>query len=289
MIIEIENCEKTFKKNFRTIHALKGVSFRVVKNKILGILGPNGAGKTTLLKIITGIIQPGMNSGKILIFNKKPGEFEKQRLGFLPENPEFFKNITAYELLEFSLKITGTGFSKDRIVEVLEKVGLEGERNERVKTFSKGMRQRMGIAQAIIHSPELLILDEPMSGLDPLGRRMVIDLIRDYHRKGKTILFSTHDLDDIEALCTDVMVLNHGEILLEKSLRELRAHGTYKIEVEGKAEGEHEKGKQVFAVTDGGELWAKLEEIRRTGMQLIKVQSGIGEQLESYYKEGRAK
>jgi ABC-2 type transport system ATP-binding protein len=278
-IITVENVTKVYKKNLRTLHALKNLSFKVEKNRILGILGPNGAGKTTLLKIITGIITPDKNSGSVRLFGMNNLDAVKHRLGFLPENPEFFKNISALELLEFTLKISGTSFQRDRIDNLLKRINLYRERNERVRNFSKGMRQRLGIAQAILHSPELLILDEPMSGLDPPGRRMVIDIIASYHREGKTILFSTHHLEDIEALCTDVMVIANGQILLEKSLAQLREKSRFKIETED------QNGKTTSRAGDAAELWDLLEAVKRRGTTLIKVQSDIAEQLEAFYSE----
>jgi ABC-2 type transport system ATP-binding protein len=279
MIIEVENLKKVYKKNFRTVYALKGIGFQLEKNKILGILGPNGAGKTTLLKIITGITTPDKDSGGVKLFGSGNIGEVKGRIGFLPENPEFFRNISARELLEFSLRVSGGPYDSRRIDDMLKRVNLFHERNERVKNFSKGMRQRIGIAQAIIHSPELLILDEPMSGLDPPGRRMVIDLIEHYYKEGRTIIFSTHNLDDIEALCTDVMVLNGGEILLEKSLRQLRRNSSYRIELEG------ETGKQVVTAENAEGLWQILEQAKDGGVRIVKVQSGIARQLEEYYRD----
>jgi ABC-2 type transport system ATP-binding protein len=281
-IIAVEKLSKTYKKNFQTIHALKHVSFEVPKNRILGILGPNGAGKTTLLKLITGIISPAKNSGAIHLMGSQDIDAVKHRMGFLPENPEFFKNITAYELLEFAQKVTRAQPSQERIHELLKQVRLFDERKNKVKHFSKGMRQRIGIAQAIIHSPELLILDEPMSGLDPPGRRMVTQIIESYYKEGKTILFSTHNLDDIEALCTHVMVLNRGEILLEKSLSQLREKSIYKIEVE---DIENPEGKTLLPADSPAELWRQLEHARTHNMRIIKVQSGIARQLEHYYED----
>lgn len=277
MIIEIKNLSKSYKKNFKKIHALNNISFTVEKNKILGILGPNGAGKTTLLKIITGITTPEKNSGPITLLGNTTIKTVKHRTGFLPENPEFLKNISASELLKFALDISGTPYEPNHIDHLLTRVNLYNEKNERVKNFSKGMRQRIGIAQAIAHSPELLILDEPMSGLDPPGRRMVIDIINGYYSEGKTILFSTHNLDDIEALCTDVLVLNKGEIQLEKSLSELRRKGSYTIEVETR------KGKKVLDAENTTALWQRLEEIKKENLGIIKIQSGISRQLEKYY------
>jgi ABC-type multidrug transport system ATPase subunit len=277
MIIEVENLSKVYKKNFKKIHALKNIGFKVEKNKILGILGPNGAGKTTLLKILTGITSPEKNSGPLTMLDSADIKAVKHRIGFLPENPEFLRNISAYELLEFSLDISGVPFDDGRIRELLETVNLFNERNEKVKNFSKGMRQRIGIAQAIAHKPELLILDEPMSGLDPPGRRMVIDIIDTYYREGKTILFSTHNLDDIEALCTDVMVLNHGEIQLEKSLSVLRQKSSFRIEVD------EEGQRKVYHVEDDKHLWETLADIKKKNLKVIKIQSGIAGQLEKYY------
>lgn len=278
MIIEIENLNKIYKKNFRTIHALKNVSFKVEKNKILGILGPNGAGKTTLLKIITGITSPGKNSGTIRLMGNSDVKAVKHRTGFLPENPEFLKNITASELVKFALDISGATYEQDRIDELLKRVNLFHERNEKVKHFSKGMRQRIGIAQAIAHWPDLLILDEPMSGLDPAGRRMVIDIIDAYYKEGKTILFSTHNLDDIEAMCTDVLVLSNGEIQLEESLSKLREKSSYRIEVENGNE------KEIHFAEDDAALWQRLEEAKKKDLRIIKIQSGISRQLEKYYE-----
>jgi ABC-2 type transport system ATP-binding protein len=278
MIIEIENLNKIYKKNFRTVHALKNVSFKVEKNKILGILGPNGAGKTTLLKIITGITTPGKNSGAVKLMGSSNIKAVKHRTGFLPENPEFLKNITASELVRFALDISGTPYELGRVEELLKRVNLFDERNEKVKHFSKGMRQRIGIAQAIAHWPDLLILDEPMSGLDPAGRRMVIDIIDAYYREGKTILFSTHNLDDIEAMCTDVLVLSNGEIQLEKSLSQLREKSSYRIEVEKGNE------KEIITAEDDTALWQRLEDIKKKNVKIVKIQSGISRQLEKYYE-----
>jgi ABC-2 type transport system ATP-binding protein len=277
-IIAVENLSKVYKKNFKTIHALKNITFTVPKNRILGILGPNGAGKTTLLKILTGIIEPSQGSGNVNMLGTEDIKSIKHQIGFLPENLEFFKNTSAYELLEFSLKISGTPFHPERIDELLTQVSLFDERKERVKFFSKGMRQRLGIAQAIIHNPKLLILDEPMSGLDPQGRRMVIDIITHYFKEGKTILFSTHNLDDIEALCTDVMVLKNGEIRLEKSLSQLREQSTYRIEVE------QDSLKGLYLAANASQLWDYLERARAAHMRLIKVQSDITQQLENLYE-----
>lgn len=279
MIIEVENISKIYKKKWQEIYALKNVTFKVENNQILGILGPNGAGKTTLLKILTGITTPDNNIKTLKLLDSGDIKAVKHRIGFLPENPEFIKNISAYELLKFSLRISGNDYNKDRIDELLKNVNLYHERNEKVRNFSKGMMQRIGIAQAIVHSPELLILDEPMSGLDPPGRRMVIDIIDTYFKEGKTILFSTHNLDDIEALCTDVLVLNKGQIRLERSLSSLRENCNYKIQVEIGTK------KRMYDVEGDKQFWGVLDEIRIKEQKILKIQSGISRDLEKYYDQ----
>lgn len=279
-IIEVTELSKIYRENFRSIHALKNIHLNIRQNRVVGILGPNGAGKTTLLKIITGIIPTGRFTGTVRLFQTAETSTVKHRIGFLPEHPEFFKHITPRELLEFSLKISNQwnkSNSGNVIDTMLKRVNLFQEKDKKINQFSKGMRQRIGIAQAIIHSPDLLVLDEPMSGLDPNGRRMVIDLIQSYYKEGKTILFSTHDLDDIDALCTDVLVLDKGEILLEKSLSELREKCSYKIEWEKGDE------KQAIKVENEAALWDFMEDARTQGKRIIRVQSGIAEQLEQYY------
>ncbi len=277
MIIEVESITKTYKKNLIEIKALDNISFFVKKNEIFGILGPNGAGKTTLLKIITGITK--QDSGKIKIFDNYNIYEIKDKMGFLPENPEFLKNITSYELLKFSLSVAGKNSDKSRIDHVLNFVNLYKEKNERVKNFSKGMLQRIGIAQAIVHEPDVLILDEPMSGLDPLGRRMVMEIIEKYSREGKTILFSTHNLDDIDALCTNLIIIKSGQMKLYTHISELRKKSVYTVEVEEKNK------KRIFKANDKKELWEILDEIRIKDMRIIRINSGITKELEKYYED----
>jgi len=277
MIIEVESITKTYKKNLKEIKALDNISFFVKKNEILGILGPNGAGKTTLLKIITGITK--QDSGNIKIFDNYNIYEIKDKIGFLPENPEFLKNITAYELLKFSLSVSGKPTDKSRIEYILNFVNLYKEKNERVRNFSKGMLQRVGIAQAIVHEPDVLILDEPMSGLDPLGRRMVMEIIEKYYKEGKTILFSTHNLDDIDALCTNLIIIKSGQMKLFTHINELRKNSVYTVEVE------ENNRKRIFKANDKKELWEILDEIRIKDMRIIRINSGITKELEKYYED----
>lgn len=277
MILDIQNLNKTYSKNLKKIHALKNITLKVEKNKILGVLGPNGAGKTTLLKIIAGIARPDKGSGRVMVLGSEDIAAVRRRIGFLPENPEFLKNITALELLSFSLRISGLKVDMGGIDRVLKQVGLYKEKFNRVRSFSKGMRQRIGIAQAIIHDPELLILDEPVSGLDPSGRRMAAELIREFHAGGKTVLLSSHNLDDIEILCTDAVLVNQGEIRLEESMNDLRGEGSFLVELWDKGE------RKRLRVESEAELWRALDEMRGNGSRIIRVQSGVPQRLESYY------
>ncbi len=277
MVINVENVNKRYKKNFSFINALDNVSISINKGKIVGILGPNGAGKTTLLKIITGIINP--DSGSVDILGSTNINDNKKKIGFLPENPVFFRNITAFELLEFSLDLINFDKDKKKIEDTIKFVGLFENRNEKVRSFSKGMVQRLGIAQAIIHSPEIIILDEPMSGLDPIGRKMVKDMILNKSKEGKTTIFSTHNLDDIESLCDEVIMIKGGKIVLYKDISSLRDKNSYKVEI---MEGNNRK----FYLINGKEkFWTLLEEIKMQNKEIISIKSDLSGELEQYYEK----
>jgi len=214
--IEVKQLTKFYRQHFWTPRrkVLKEVSFEVLPGEVFGFLGPNGSGKSTTIKILLEIIFP--SSGGALVFDEPAGSREvKARIGFLPENPYFYDYLTAKEFLEFHGSLMGmAGRSlKSRIFEVLERVGMKGTENTRLRTFSKGMVQRVGLAQAILHDPDLIILDEPMTGLDPLGRKEVRDIMLDLKAQGKTVFFSTHILGDVEAICDRIAILNKGELL----------------------------------------------------------------------------
>lgn len=234
-ILEVSNVKKIYKTQFpfKTFVALKRISFDVLENEIFGFLGPNGAGKSTTLKIIMGILKP--TEGTVSIFGKNI--FEKsvrERIGFLPENPSFYPFLTAYETLEH----IGTLFNiqkqilSDRIKTLISLVGLENSINSKVGTFSKGMVQRLGIAVALINDPQLLILDEPMSGLDPIGRKEIKDIIITAKKRGKTVIFSTHILPDIEMIADKVCVINKGEIVGTGYVHEIIKREIKEIDIE---------------------------------------------------------
>ena len=223
--IEISGLSKDYPVGFwrkRPRRALDRLSLQVERGEVFGFLGPNGAGKTTTLKLLTGLIFPTEGTATILGSPLgEPGTF--RQVGYLPENPYFYDYLTAQELLDYFARFfpLQPAERKSRRDAVLEQVGLEEFRRLPLRKFSKGMLQRIGIAQAILHEPEVVLLDEPMSGLDPMGRREVRDLIFQLKAAGKTVFFSTHILSDAEALCDRVAILNRGRLVGVGQISEL--------------------------------------------------------------------
>ena len=216
----------------RTVEALKSVSFEIHPGEVVGLLGPNGAGKTTTLKLLTGLLKP--TRGDASMFGLPITDVaSRKRLGFLPEQPYFYDYLNGFEYLEFAARLSGLG-SRDATIrarEWLGRVGL-GDRPKLVlRKYSKGMLQRLGLAAALVHGPELLILDEPMSGLDPFGRRDVRELILEQRERGTTILFSSHILPDVEMLCDRVLIIMNGELVRSATLLDLMEHGAHGVEI----------------------------------------------------------
>jgi ABC-2 type transport system ATP-binding protein len=204
------------------VRALDGVSLDVEPGEVIGFLGPNGAGKTTTLKLLMQLIYP--TSGRAEILGRPAGDVEaRRRLGYLPELPYFYDNLTAEELLVYFGRLFGLSASdaRTRSATLLDRVGIGAQRRRQLRKFSKGMLQRVGIAQALINDPEVLFLDEPMSGLDPVGRRDTRDLIRELWDEGRTIFFSSHILSDAEALCSRVAILVGGRLVASGRLTDL--------------------------------------------------------------------
>ncbi|MBI4464897.1 MAG: ABC transporter ATP-binding protein [Acidobacteria bacterium] len=213
--IEIAELSKDYQVGFwrkRAFRALDRLSLQVERGEVFGFLGPNGAGKTTTLKLLTGLIFP--TEGTATILGRPVGQPETfLKVGYLPENPYYYDYLTAQELLDYFARFyeMTSAERRRRRETVLEQVGLSEFRHWALRKFSKGMLQRVGIAQAILHNPEIVLLDEPMSGLDPVGRREVCQLILQLKAEGKTVFFSTHILSDAEALCNRVAILNRGK------------------------------------------------------------------------------
>jgi ABC-2 type transport system ATP-binding protein len=215
--IETEELTKDFLIGFwrrRPYRALDGLTLQVQAGEVFGFLGPNGAGKSTMLKLLMQLLYPTRGSATIL--GRPVGDLSmRRRIGFLPENPYFYDYLTAEELLSYFARLFGyTGADvAARVNRVLDEVGLAAERRMRLRQFSKGMVQRVGLAQALLNDPEVAFLDEPMSGLDPLGRKLVRDIIVGLRKRGCTVFFSSHILSDAEALCDRVSVLVQGRLV----------------------------------------------------------------------------
>src|SRR6202795_997579 len=233
--IEILGLEKTYAVGFwrkRPKYALRPLNLSVEGGEIFGFLGANGAGKTTTLKLLMGLIFPTAGSARILGMELDDPRMKAQ-IGFLPEQPYFYHYLTARELLEYYGQLSGVDAKHlaSRASEVLKRVGLPDVGGVQLRKFSKGMLQRVGIAQAILHDPKVVFFDEPMSGLDPMGRREVRDLMGQLKEEGKTVFFSTHILSDAEALCDHVAVIHLGELRAVGAVAELTSGVQDKIEI----------------------------------------------------------
>lgn len=228
-VVKVDHLRKVFKVGFwgRRVTAVDGLSLEVRSGEIFGFLGPNGAGKTTTIKMLMGLIYP--SGGTATVFGRPVGDSTaKSKVGFLPESPYFYDYLTGQEFLKFYghlFGLLGAALEK-RVDELLEVVGMTHARDLQLRKFSKGMLQRVGIAQALINDPELVILDEPMSGLDPIGRKEVRDLILRLKETGKTVMFSSHILHDAELLCDRVAMIMKGKLVACGHVSELIAGDT---------------------------------------------------------------
>jgi ABC-2 type transport system ATP-binding protein len=225
--LRVEFTSRQFRK-VTTKVALSGLDLEVNAGEVFGFLGPNGAGKTTTMNVLLGFVQP--KSGTAYLFGidvRQP--IARQRIGYLPELTYYYKFLTAEELLRFYAKIfrLPSADAEQRIDAVLKLVELESARKRLIKTYSKGMQQRVGLAQALINNPDLLILDEPTSGLDPIGRMKVRAIIQRLKNEGKTVFFSSHELGEVETICDRVAIINNGELKAVGPVHEIAAqHGS---------------------------------------------------------------
>lgn len=221
-ILEVKNVVKYLTKK----KILKDISFTVNAGEIYGFLGPNGAGKTTTMKSIMGLIEP--ESGTISVFWEKGlTKKSKEKIGFMPENTYLYKHLTGREFLDFNGKFFGLEWEalKNRVNKLLKRVGLEEAADKYLHTYSKGMLQRVWLAQSIINKPKLLFLDEPMSGLDPIGRKMVKDLLVSLREEGTTIFFNTHILADVESICDRISIIHQWNLIVEwKKISDIKWH-----------------------------------------------------------------
>jgi ABC-2 type transport system ATP-binding protein len=227
-IVRVEGLVKDFRPGFglRRKRVLDGIALSVREGEIFGFVGPNGAGKTTTLKVLLGLIRPTAGRAEVLGHAVRETAF-RRHIGFLPENPSFYEFLTGREFLRFYARLSGMKRSArdERVELLLAWVGLEHAAGARLRTYSKGMLQRLGIAQALVHDPSVVFLDEPMSGLDPLGRKDIRDLILRLRDEGKTVFMNTHILHDVELLCDRVAILVGGRIRFEGRSEDFRPGG----------------------------------------------------------------
>lgn len=286
-VIEISKLHKIYTKGVgKKIHALKGINLEVGNGEIFGFLGPNGAGKSTTIKLILDIIKP--TSGKILLSGKDVRDPESRRnLGFLPENPIYYEYLTPEELLWFvgkTFKVNSEKIS-EKTNELLNLMGLENFRQVPLRYFSKGMIQKIGLAQTLVHEPDILILDEPTSGLDPIGRRQVTDLILSLKEKGKTIFFSSHILHDVETICDKVGIIAEGELRFCGKLSEVLHQSVQGFEVVVQNISEeifkeildknincHREGDTVRLTVLENDLWQLIEFIKSKNLSLFAIE-----------------
>ncbi|MDD9936826.1 MAG: ABC transporter ATP-binding protein [Myxococcales bacterium] len=234
-VLEIEDLHKTFRIGFfrKRIEAVRGVSFSVRRGEIFGFVGPNGAGKTTTMKMVLQLIYP--SHGHVKIFGKPAGDPNARlRLGYLPENPYIYTYLKPLEFLDLCGQLTGLDHKtrSKRARALVERLGLGHAIDRPIGKFSKGMMQRMGVCQALLHEPEMLILDEPFSGLDPVGRKDIRDTLLEQREQGKTLLLTSHVLSDVEMLCNRVGIVQRGRMTALGTLDELLRPEVRRVEIE---------------------------------------------------------
>lgn len=295
--IEILGLSKIYQTGFwrkRPKQALKELELSVKEGEIFGFLGPNGAGKTTTLKMLMGLISPTSGTARILQKDFNAPEIKAQ-IGFLPEQPYFYDYLTARELLNYFGQLSGVPARarSAKVGEMLGRVGLRDAADVQLRKFSKGMLQRVGLAQAILHDPKVVFLDEPMSGLDPMGRREVRDLMEQLKHEGKTVFFSTHILSDAESLCDRVAIIHLGELRKVGAVAELTASVKDKIEIvwlgnqtpdslKNLGAEYHVSGDMVRAVLPQEMQEAGLEALQREHIRIISL-TPVRVSLEDYF------
>ncbi|HYK38583.1 MAG TPA: ABC transporter ATP-binding protein [Candidatus Eremiobacteraceae bacterium] len=297
LAIQTENLTKDYPTGFLHMKAkrsLESLTMQVEEGEAFGFLGPNGAGKSTTIKLLMGIIFPTSGSAKIL--GRPISDVEMHRnVGYLPEQPYFYDYLTAAEVLDYFARFYGFSPAerKDRVAKMLKKVGLETAGKIQLRKYSKGMLQRVGLAQAILHDPKVVVLDEPMSGLDPIGRREVRDIILELKREGRTVLFSTHILTDAEMLCDKVGVIVGGKLQGVGRPDEIVGLKSQGMEILFETDATNAKSTAILArAARSGtrytlrvpedSLYAALDELKAAGAKIASV-SQIKPTLEEYF------
>jgi len=295
--IEIHGLTKDYAIGFwrkRLKRSLDSLTLQVEDGEVFGFLGPNGAGKTTTLKLLMGLIFPTAGTARVMGHSIEDVAMHRE-IGYLPEHPYFYDYLTARELLDYYARFFGFGPAEryDRVERFLKRVGMEASGNVQLRKFSKGMLQRVGIAQAILHDPRVVFLDEPMSGLDPVGRREVRDIILELKQQGKTVFFSTHILSDAEMLCDRVAVLVGGRLQGVGAPREMVSVEIHSMEIlfetpDGRAvpqnlaaRAQHIGGRCRLAVAEA-DVYRTMDQLRAINARILSV-TPVRPTLEDYF------
>ena len=291
VVLEVEGLQKVFHIGFfrKRVEAVRGASFRVNRGEIFGLLGPNGAGKTTTIKAILRLIFP--TEGEIRLFGRSADDREAaRRVGYMPENPYIYQYLKPLEFLDLCGRLVGLSKSERqaRSEEMIDKVGLRHAVDRPIGKFSKGMMQRIGLAQALLHDPELLVLDEPMSGLDPIGRKEVRDLLVEQRERGKTLLFTSHILSDVELLCDRVVIMQQGKITSEGQVHDLVETAGRRVEIRlsGASQALRDSLRSRGTVVDGGGGHVTLRvEGQKSVDEVIRISNAAGARLDAMIPE----
>ncbi len=289
--IKVDNLKKTFKLKLKKVKALDGMNFEVNKGEIFGFLGPNGAGKSTTIKILMDLVRA--DSGETYI-NGIVSTNPKARtnVGFMPENPQYYDTLSGLDLLMFSASMFNYRDAKKRANELLDEFELKNAAKLPLRKYSKGMIQRIGFAAALIHEPDILILDEPMSGLDPIGRMIFKKKMKELNKKGVTIFFSSHIIPDIEDICSRVVIVNKGRVVKDFDEVEIKYLTTSGFEIVIKKDGEtpidmqeKELSKGLYKIScDKNSLVKTLEVLKNKNVEIIDIEP-IKKNLEDVFIE----
>ena len=291
VVLEVKGLRKVFHIGFfrKRVEAVNGASFTVKRGEIFGLLGPNGAGKTTTIKSILRLIFP--TEGEIRIFGRSADDAEAaKRIGYMPENPYVYQYLRPMEFLDLCGRLVGMPKAERRVrsEQMIEKVGLREAVDRPIGKFSKGMMQRIGLAQALLHDPELLVLDEPMSGLDPIGRKEVRDVLLEQRARGKTLLFTSHILSDVELLCDRVVIMQRGQITSEGQVHDLLESAGRRVEIRLSGASQALKdslGSRGMILDEGaGHLTLQVEG-QKTVDEIIRISNAAGANLDAMIPE----
>lgn len=285
-IIKVKNLTKSFQTGFssKSIPILKNINFKVTQGVVTGFLGANGSGKTTTMKCMLDLIWP--DQGECLFFeNQKLNSQLWSRIGFLPEHPYFYDFLTGEEFLFFYSQLSRAKKTKadvrSRINLLLKRMDLTRDKDKKLRDYSKGMLQKIGLLQSIVHEPELLILDEPMSGLDFNGRSYVMEIIKQVVNEGTSVFLSSHLLYDVERLCKNLVILRDGEVIFDGVMDEFIGSNAKKIEI---VYLDQEKASQVQLVADEMECQNAIDQLRSQKLQIISIRTS-GENLEETFRD----